>query len=81
VDAGLWTLPIYLKRVHAAVTFDVGEASDKWTWRGLRPSVGAELRAELYLGYGLYTGLRLGYARGLGEDGVDDVFFGLGNSF
>ncbi|MGC4113559.1 MAG: BamA/TamA family outer membrane protein [Myxococcales bacterium] len=81
VDAGLWTLPIYVRRIHAAVTFDVGEATDTWTWRGLRPSVGAELRAELYLGYALSTTLRLGYAHGLAPEGVDDFFFGLGNSF
>ncbi|HEY3445019.1 MAG TPA: hypothetical protein VGK67_01600 [Myxococcales bacterium] len=81
VDAGLWTLPIYVRRIHGAVTFDVGEATDHWTWSGLKPSVGAELRAELYLGYALSTTLRLGYARGLAPEGVDDFFFGLGNSF
>lgn len=81
VDAGLWTLPIYVRRIHGALTCDVGEAADKWTWRGLRPSVGAELRAELFLGYALSATLRLGYARGLGQDGIDDFFFGLGNSF
>jgi len=81
VDAGLWTLPIYVRRIHAALTFDVGEAADRWTWRGLKPSVGGELRAELYLGYALATTLRLGYARGLAPEGVDDFFFGLGNSF
>ncbi|MBI5544570.1 MAG: PD40 domain-containing protein [Deltaproteobacteria bacterium] len=81
VDAGLWSLPFYLRRIHGALTCDVGEAADVWTWRGLKPSVGAELRAELYLGYALSTTLRLGYARGLASEGVNDFFFGLGSSF
>lgn len=81
VDRGLWTLPFFLRRIHGALTCDVGEASDHWTWDGLKPSVGAELRVELLLGYALSTNLRLGYARGLAAEGTNDFILGLGSSF
>ena len=81
IDAGLWTLPFYLKRLHGAVTCDVGEAGDAWTWRGIKTSVGLELRAEVLLGYAIPATLRLGYARGLAKEGVDDFFFALGGSY
>jgi hypothetical protein len=78
---GAWTLPFYLRRLHAAVTFDVGEAGQKLDWRQLRPSAGFELRDEMYLGYGLLTNLRLGYARGLGPEGINEFFVALGGGF
>lgn len=81
VDRGLWTLPLYLRRIHGAVTCDVGEAADKWTWRGLKASAGLELRGEIYIGYAVTVTLRAGYARGFMKEGVDDFFLGLGNSF
>lgn len=81
VDRGLWTLPVYLRRIHAAVTFDYGLAADTLRLSELRPSVGAELRAEVLLGYWLLTNLRLGFARGLGPGRINEVFLGLGSGF
>ncbi len=81
VDRGLWTLPIFLRRIHAAATFDYGLAADHLKLSELRPAVGAELRAEVLLGYGLLTNLRLGFARGLGPGWVNEVFLGLGSGF
>ena len=77
-DVGLgWsTWPVFLRRAHAAVFADVGDAFDRpgeVTLAGhglaadeLRAGVGAELRLELVLGYFLRTDLRLGVARALG---------------
>ncbi len=81
LDRGLWTLPIFVRRLHAALTFDDGLAADRLRLADFRPSAGAELRADLVLGYGLGVGVRLGYARGFGASGIHEVFFGLGSGF
>ncbi|MFN7134121.1 MAG: BamA/TamA family outer membrane protein, partial [Myxococcales bacterium] len=81
LNEGLFSFPAYLRRVHAAVSFDVGQAADRLTGGGLRPSVGAELRSEVMLGYGFVTDLRLGYARGLADRGINEVFVTLGQGF
>jgi hypothetical protein len=81
LNTGAWTLPFYLRRLHGALTFDAGFAGERFQWREVRPSVGAELRTEMLLGYGLLTELRLGYARGLGQGGIDNFFLTLGSSF
>jgi Tol biopolymer transport system component len=81
IDRGLWTLPIFLRRLHAAATFDYGLAADHLRLPDFRPSAGVELRADVVLGYALGLGLRLGYARGFGPGGIHEVFFGLGSGF
>ncbi|GAC1593756.1 MAG: PD40 domain-containing protein [Myxococcales bacterium] len=76
VDAGAWTLPLYLRRVHAAVFADGGDAWNPFDERGpsrrllprrfaLHVGAGAELRLETVLGYVLPTDVRIGCARGL----------------
>lgn len=65
VEAGLWTLPLYLRRLHAAAFVDAGDAFDLGARLRLHAGAGAELRAELVLGYVLSTDLRAGCARGL----------------
>ena len=72
VEIGAWTLPFYIRRIHAAGFLDVGDAFD---WRPgritashvfkLHAGAGAELRTELVLGYILATDVRFGCARGL----------------
>jgi hypothetical protein len=81
VDAGLWTLPIYVRRIHAALFADSGYAGDGFGLGDLRTGVGGELRTELLLGYNLYSQLRIGYARGLSADGIDNFFVTLGAGF
>ncbi len=66
VETGPWTLPVYLRRLHGAVFTDVGDAFTPG--RGdfhLHAGSGAELRAEIVLGWIVPTDLRLGCARGL----------------
>jgi hypothetical protein len=73
---GYSTWPIFLRRVHAAVFMDAGDAFDlpnqppiafhPASWQEVRFSTGAELRLEVVLGYYLRTDLRIGVARPLG---------------
>jgi hypothetical protein len=76
-ELGHTTWPIFLRRVHAAVFADAGEAFVQGTergyagpdfhWERLRVGAGAELRLETALGYWILTDVRLGVARGLGK--------------
>ncbi|MEC9464575.1 MAG: BamA/TamA family outer membrane protein, partial [Myxococcota bacterium] len=76
VQRGLWTLPVYFRKVHGAVfaeggnTFGNGSEEDVMAflekgWRRLRGGrlgLGAELRADLSLGWAFPLTLRLGAA-------------------
>jgi hypothetical protein len=76
IEKGFYTLPIYLRRLHAAVFADAGYARDgDFTWREIRPAVGAALRLDAVFGF--YDGgtFELGYARGLADDGVNEWWF------
>ncbi|ACG73329.1 WD40 domain protein beta Propeller [Anaeromyxobacter sp. K] len=98
---GYSTWPVFLRRVHGSVFVDAGDAFDlpgelpfaghPFSWNEVRFAAGAELRAELVLGYWLRTDLRLGLAHGFGrllagewrEPGVDPVtaYVTVGQSF
>ena len=84
VETGAWTLPVYLRRLHAAVFADVGDA---FTFSRhdfhLHTGAGAELRAEVVLGWILPTDLRFGCARGLesGPVAILDCYAALGGVF
>ena len=84
VDVGAWTLPIYLRRLNGAVYTDVGDAFtfDRRDFK-LHAGAGAELRAEVVLGWILPTDLRLGCARGLERSplAIFDCFLALGGVF
>jgi hypothetical protein len=75
---GLDTLPLFVRDLHAAVFTDVGVA-----YRGVlgvdtldevRASVGVELRLDVELLFGFLANFRVGYARGLGPEGIDQVY-------
>jgi hypothetical protein len=84
VEAGAWTLPFFLRRFHGALYTDVGDA---WTaGRGdfkLHAGAGAELRAEVVLGYILPADVRFGCARGLENSSaaIVDCYAALGGVF
>jgi Tol biopolymer transport system component len=84
VDRGAWTLPVYLRRLHGAVYSDVGDAFafDHGDFQ-LHAGAGAELRAEVVLGWILPTDLRLGCARGLERSplAILDCYVALGAIF
>ncbi len=92
VETGAWTLPIYLRRLHASVFSDVGDAwmpFDDGRFRAasypfqLHAGAGAELRAEVVLGYVLPTDVRVGCAHGLESSSVSilDCYAALGGVF
>jgi Tol biopolymer transport system component len=76
-ELGHSTWPLFLRRVHAALFADAGEAfvafrergytGRGYRWDRLRVGAGAELRLETVIGYWILTDLRIGVARGLGR--------------
>jgi hypothetical protein len=86
VETGAWTLPIFLRRLHASVFSDVGDAwmpFNEGLFRSTNPNAffarrpfalhagaGLELRAEVVLGYILTTDARFGCAHGLESSSV-----------
>ncbi len=74
---GIGNLPVFFQDLTLAVFSDVGVA-----YRGpfadalgeIHGGIGAELRFGVDLFYGIFAHFRLGYARGLGPDGVDQVY-------
>jgi len=92
VETGAWTLPIYLRRLHASVFSDVGDAwmpFDDGPFRAasypfqLHAGAGLELRAEVVLGYVFPTDVRVGCAHGLENSSVSilDCYAALGGVF
>ncbi|HUJ24411.1 MAG TPA: LpqB family beta-propeller domain-containing protein, partial [Myxococcales bacterium] len=84
VQAGAWTLPVYLRRLHGALFADVGDAftAGRRDFR-LHAGAGAELRAEVVLGWILPADLRFGCARGLETSplAILDCYAALGGVF
>ena len=75
VERGIDTLPAYLRRIHGAALVDAGNAFDgPIDLEDFKLSVGAVLRIDATLGYGLPATLELGYARGLTEGGVNETW-------
>ena len=92
VETGAWTLPLYLRRLHASVFSDVGDAwmpFDDGPFQKNHPpfqlhaGAGAELRAEVVFGYVFPTDLRLGCAHGLEKSSVSiwDCYAAIGGVF
>ena len=79
VRRGFDSLPVFIGDLSAAVFSDVGmayaEPVDVGDLEAIRASVGVELRITVELFYNLQTTFRLGYARGLGPGGLDQVYF------
>lgn len=82
INAGPWTLPIYLNRIHASLFADVGDAFfGQFDIETFRVGVGGSLMLDFTLGYLLSFTLRVGYARGLMEGGTDQFFGHIGVPF
>ncbi|WP_242393548.1 BamA/TamA family outer membrane protein [Anaeromyxobacter oryzisoli] len=95
------TWPLFLRRLHGAAFADLGDAFDLpgelpfaghgFSWQELRLGAGAELRAEVVLGYWLPADVHLGLAHAFGrvfrgesrEAGVDPltVYLTVGPAF
>lgn len=82
INAGIFTLPVFFNRLWATVFFDAGDAwSGEIDFGRFRYGVGAELHLDFTVFYVLGYSLRVGYARGLGEGGIDQVYGHLGVPF
>ena len=85
-DRGLSTIPIYLRRIDGNLFMDAGGAFDDFNLKHaaffrhgrfldtdlLHASFGAELWFGVTIGYGLYTQLRLGWARGVTDQALQN---------
>jgi hypothetical protein len=81
IERGWVTMPIYFRRVHAALLFDAGFASnEEFDWGLVRPSVGGALRLDAVFGWFEPGTFELGYSRGLGEGGLNETWFLLTGS-
>lgn len=76
VRSGLSTLPVFLEDLGLAAFTDIGGATFDAAFPddALHVGVGLELRFRLDISYGLLADFRVGYARGLGADGIDHVY-------
>lgn len=82
VERGLMAPPVGLHQVHGSLFYTAGEAWDQaGDVPGLRQGAGAEITAELVLGYWLPINLRFGVATGFDEGGEDQAYLGIGASF
>lgn len=82
IERGFSTLPLYFTHLHVSAFVDVGNAFfGEMDFGELRVGVGAEVMVEAVFGYFLPATFRVGYARGLMEDGGNQFHFLLGNSF
>jgi outer membrane protein assembly factor BamA len=83
-EIGAWTLPAYLRRIHGALFTDLGDAFTPHLHDfKLHAGAGAELRAEIVLGWILPTDFRVGCARGLENTqfATVDCYAALGGEF
>lgn len=81
-NAGVLTLPIYVNRIYASVFADFGDAfSSTFDLSRFRLGVGGEVLIDFTLFYIIGLTLRVGYARGVMEGGIDQVYGNLGTPF
>lgn len=82
VARGVDTLPFFLDRLYGAVFVDAGDAPDRaLDLANAKVGLGLEGRLDLVLGYFLPITARLGFARGVSEGGIDNVYLVLGGLF
>jgi Tol biopolymer transport system component len=82
VDAGLWTIPGFLRRITATAFCDIGAASwGEMTWDDVKVGAGAELFIEGSIGWYLEWSLRIGYGYGFMDPGGHDFYVVMGSPF
>lgn len=82
LDTGFGTVPVFLRQLKGSVFMDSGGAYDGFLADArLLTGFGAELVLQQVFAYYLFGNLRLGYARGLGPQGVHEVYALFGGGF
>jgi len=82
IERGIHTWPFFFQRTHADLFFDIGNAWDKdTTLSDFKRGVGVEVEMDMTLGYLLPVRFRLGFAKGLDQNGENQTYFVVGNSF
>lgn len=81
-DQGFSTAPVFVRNLKGAAFADLGTAYDGVLFdANLASSIGAEMQLDAILGYYASNSLRLGYARGLQEGGINELYLLFGASF
>jgi hypothetical protein len=79
---GIYTLPLYLRRLYATVFVDAGNAfAGPPKLSEFLVGTGAELFAQLVVSYRMTITVRMGLARGLTEGGETQFYLHLGTGF
>lgn len=82
IATGIETIPFFFDRLYAAAFVDAGGTPNgEILPEEIRAGAGGELRLDLRLGYVEGYTLRLGYARGFAEEGIDNVYLVLGGLY
>jgi hypothetical protein len=82
LNQGILTLPLFFNRVYASVFADYGDAFyDTFDLRHFRLGVGGEIFMDFTLFYIIELTLRIGYARGVMDEGIDQFYANLGTPF
>jgi len=82
VQQGVDTLPLFARRLYAAVFADCGDAfSTEFDLSTFRFGAGAELFLDATMAYALPLTIRLGLARGLSTGGLTQTYLHLGVPF
>ena len=73
-DAGISTLPAFLRTISGSVFADYGGAFQELNlddpWDQIHLGVGGELKVHLIVGYFMNVNMRFGYAHGFGEEAI-----------
>lgn len=82
IEKGIYTLPVFFRRLHLAPFFD---AANVWSERleagETRMGVGGEVRLDMVFGYARPATIRIGYQVGLNEGGIHGFIMALDNLF
>ncbi len=83
IDKGLALFPFMLKNLQGAFFFDYGTVFDELNSFDKKQifSCGSEFKLLTYFWFRVPILFKLGIARGLTENGVFNIYFGMGNSF
>ncbi len=80
--SGFELVPLYLRQIKGSLFLESGTAYDGFLADAdVLTGFGVEVSLNLEFAYYLFGNLRLGYARGLGAAGINEVYFIFGGGF